>query len=59
MHTPPDVGKPAVQVVGSAGEGVRNQAVEAVEAVHQELPLCAAFSQHITLIGQHYIQHLL
>lgn len=43
-HQPPDVSEPAVQVAGGAGESVRNQAVKAVEAVHQKLPLCAAFS---------------
>lgn len=43
-HQPPDVSEPAVQVAGGAGESVRNQAVKAVEAVHQKRPLCAAFS---------------
>ncbi len=51
--------EPALQIAGSAGEGVRNQAVEAVKAVHQELPLCVAFSQHKALVGKDHIQHLL
>ena len=44
MDKPPDVTEPVVQVTGGAGEGVRNQAVEAVKAVDQELPLCVALS---------------
>lgn len=36
--------EPAVQAAGAVGEGVRNQAVEAVEAVNQELPLSTVFS---------------
>lgn len=58
-HGPPDVHEPAVQVAGGAGECVSNQAVEAVETVHQELPLCVALSQNIALIGQNNIQNLL
>ena len=59
MYSPPDVSEPGVQIAGSARKGVRNQAVEAVEAVYQELPLCIALRQHVTLIGEDYIQHLL
>lgn len=51
--------EPAVQVGGGGGEGIRNQAIKAVEAVHQELPLCTAFSQHIALISNNNIQYLL
>lgn len=40
VNKPLDVSEPAVQTAGGAGEGVRNQAVEAVEAVDQKLPLC-------------------
>ena len=58
-HRPPDVSEPAVQVAGGAGEAVRNQAVEAVKAVHQELPLCVAFSEHKAVVGKDHIQHLL
>lgn len=50
--------EPAVQVAGGTGEGVRNQAVQAVEAVHQELPLCMALSQNIALISKDHIQNL-
>lgn len=56
---PSDVSKPAVQIAGGAGEAVRNQVVEAVKAVHQELPLCMAFSEHVALVGEDHIQHLL
>lgn len=58
-YQPLDVSEPAVQIAGGAGEGVRNQAVEAVKAVHQELPLRMAFSEHIALVGKDHIQHLL
>lgn len=58
-HQPPDLSEPAVQIAGGAGEGVRNQAVEAVKAVHQELPLCMTFSQNIALVSKDHIQHLL
>lgn len=56
-HRPPDVSEPAVQIAGGAGESVRNQAVEAVKAVDQELSLCMAFSEHIALIGKDNIKH--
>lgn len=59
MNQPPDVSKPAVQGPGGGGEGVWNQAVEAVEAVHQEPPLCAALGQHVALVGDDHIQDLL
>lgn len=57
-HVPPDVSEPAVQIAGGAGEAVRNQAVEAMKAVHQELPLRMAFSEHIALVCKDHIQHL-
>lgn len=56
---PPDVSKPAVKAAGGGGEGVGNQAVEAVQAVHQEPSLCAAFRQHVPLVGEDHVQHLL
>lgn len=59
VHKPLDMSEPVVQMAGGAGEGVRNQAVEAVKAVDQELPLCVALCEHKTLIGKNHIQHLL
>lgn len=59
VNKPLDVGEPAVQMVGGAGEGVRNQAVEAVKAVDQELPLCMTFCKYKTLVGKNHVQHLL
>lgn len=59
VNKPLDVGEPAVQMPGGAGEGVRNQAVEAVEAVDQELSLSMTFCKYKTLIGKNHIQHLL
>lgn len=56
---PVDVGEPAIQMTGGAGEGVRNQVVEAVEAVDQELPLCVTFCKYKPLIGKNHIQNLL
>lgn len=56
---PLDVGEPAVQVAGRTGERFRDQVLEAVQAVHQELPLSAAFSQDVPLIGNNHIQHFL
>lgn len=58
-HQPPDVSEPAVQIAGGAREGVRDQAVEAVKAVHQELPLCMSFSEHVALVSEDHIQQLL
>lgn len=54
-HQPPDVSEPAVQIAGGAREGVRDQAVEAVKAVHQELPLCMSFSEHVALVSEDHI----
>lgn len=59
VNKPLDVSEPAIQISGGAGEGVRNQVVETVEAVDQELPLCMTLCKNKTLIGKNHIQHLL
>ena len=46
-------------LAGGPGEGLGDEALQAVEAVHQEPPLGVALSQHATLVGQDHIQHLL
>lgn len=51
--------EPTFQTTRGAGEGVRNEVIEAVKAVHQELPLCMALRQHVALIGEDNIKHLL
>lgn len=58
MYSPSEVCEPAVQITGGAGECVRDEAVETVEAVNQKLPLCMTFSQNIALIGKNHIQNL-
>lgn len=59
MNSPLDLSEPAIQMTGGVGEGVRNQVVEAVEAVDQELSLSVTFCKYKTLIGKNHIQHLL
>ena len=56
---PPDLVEPAAQVAGGAGEGVRDEALEAVEAVDQEPPLSVTLCQHVALVGHHHVQHFL